>query len=124
MSNAKHSGRILTNVDSEIQHVHKQYCKDHDSGPHTVGFWICTEDAQEASHQLFCPRQYHERHNCSRSTTDDKGSSFSPPQPTIVAFETDIGLDEYARERAGDPYEGEHGLADAKGEQVGLYNVS
>jgi hypothetical protein len=46
---------VLTDVDSEIQHVHEQDSKEHNAGTHASRVWISTEKAQEAAHNLLCP---------------------------------------------------------------------
>jgi hypothetical protein len=111
---------ILTDVDSEIQHVYEQDGKKHDTGLHASRLRIGTENTKRVSNDFLSPGQGHERYDCCCSASNDERSSLAPSQAAVVTLKADIGLHKDTRERTGDPNEGKHGLAETEGEEIGL----
>jgi len=112
--------RLLTDVDGKIQHIYEDDSKEHDASLDKLGLGVGTKNAQEPTHDISCPCEYHEGDDCGRSASYNKRPPLPPSQTAVVTLQTNVRLDKNTGEGAGNPYQSEHRLAQTEGEQVGL----
>ena len=109
----------LNDIDTEIQDVDHEDCEGDCGHFHTPTTLRRAKDVEDTADELLRPRERQKGEDGGYGASDHEGPAFAEARTAAVGFDADVGLNEGARERTGDPDDGEEGFGDAETEEVG-----